>query len=352
VALLTKTLDFRPLLTAGLVSSVVSGGIAILLALAGAGVWSLAAQILASAVVTTTLLWLLHPWRPELAWSADSARRLGGFGGYVFAANLSDVVFTRSYTLLVGKLYGARDVGIYSRADSTQQLPVDMLNTIFGRVALPVFSESAGNRAALRAGARTATNSLMLLNVPLLLGVAVVAEPLVRILFGDAWSDTVPLLQILCLAGTLWPLHVINLQVLLAEGRSRLFLRLEVAKKLIGLVLLALASTFGLAAIAWSQVVFGLIAFLINAHYSRRFLDYGAVAQLRDVVPIFVAAVPSVVVGLWIIRAWDASAVAEILVVLPVCAVGFALMALVLKLRGVGTLTGLVRSTSGKDAES
>ena len=352
VALLTKALDFRPLLTAGLTSSLVSGGVAILLAFGGAGVWSLAAQILVSAVVTTALLWMRHSWRPDFAWSAESARRLGGFGGYVFVANLSDVVFTRSYTLLVGKLYGARDVGIYSRADSTQQLPVDMLNTIFGRVALPVFSESAGNVAALRTGARTATNSLMLLNVPLLLGVAVVAEPLVQVLFGQAWSAAAPLLQILCLAGTLWPLHVINLQVLLAQGRSRLFLKLEVAKKLIGLVLLALASTFGLVAIAWSQVVFGLVALLINAHYSRRFLDYGAVAQMRDVVPIFAAAVPSVIVGLWLIQAWDASAVAEIVVVLPVCAAGFALMALLLKLHGLGTLTGLMRSASGQDAES
>lgn len=284
-ALLTKQLDFRTQMKVGVLATTLSGGVAIALALQGAGVWALAAQMLCAATITTLALWGLHRWRPALVFSMDSARRLFGFGGYLLAAGLLDVAYTRLYTLLIGRFYSVRELGFYTRADTTQQLPVEAMTNILSRVAFPVFSAAAHDPARLQRGMRLALRGMMFINVPMMLGLAVVAEPFVLTLFGPEWRPAVPILQVLCLAGLFWPLHVINLNVLMAQGYSNLFFRLEVLKKVVGVGLTLVGALYGVMGIAWSQVVFNVLAFGINAHYTRRHLNYGVAQQVLDIYP-------------------------------------------------------------------
>jgi len=290
--LLSKRLDFRTFMKVGAAATIVSGVVAVVMAWRGFGVWALAIQALVATSTTTALLWCFSRWRPVLVFSPASARRLFGFGGFLLISGLLEVAYSRVYTLLIGRLYGVRELGFYNRAEGTKQIPAELLAEILGRVAFPIFSAASHDTAKVRRGVQLALRGIMLLNVPLMLGLAAVAEPLVWTLFGERWLPAVPVLRVLCLGGVFWPLHVINLNSLLALGHSRLYFRLEVAKKVLGVGLLAVGAMYGVIGMAWSQVAFGVLAFAINAHYSKRCFSYGLVAQARDVLPMLAIAIP------------------------------------------------------------
>jgi teichuronic acid exporter len=283
--LLTKALDFKTIMKVGGVATFSSGLLAVLMAWSGYGVWSLAWQSLLSSLISTALLWKWHSWRPSWEFSLTSLRSLFRFGGYMLLSGVLDTIYTRLYSVLIGKFYSARELGYYTRAESTEQLPVDVLTKVLNRVAFPVFSEAAAEPERLARGMRKVLVTIMLLNIPALLGLAVLAEPLVITLFGEKWLPSVPFLKVLCLSGVIWPLHVINLNALMAQGRSDLFFRIEIIKKLVGVLLLVLASLHSVMAIAWATVLLGVIGFFINAHYSGVLLSYGSWQQLRDIQP-------------------------------------------------------------------
>ena len=282
VALLTRHLDFRTQAKASGIANLVSALLAVALAMRGSGVWALVAQTLSVTLLNVALLWSLHPWRPAATFSIRSFRKLSGFGGFMLASALVDTCSTRLYSVLIGKFYSSGDLGLYSRAASTRDFSQGILGSIFSRVALPVLSRHRDDSSALRARLRAANQLTMSVNLPAMFGLVVVADVAVPTLFGHQWAGTAPLLQILCLAGALYPLQVSNLQVLMAQGHSRLMFRLEVIKKAILVASMLIASHWGLQAIAWSTVFSALIAFLVNAHYSRTMIGYGPLKQLRD----------------------------------------------------------------------
>lgn len=352
LALLTRRLDFRVLLKISAVATMLSGTIAVWMAWQGFGVWALAAQSVVMTGCTTALLWLFNSWRPALTFNRKSARSLFTFGGYMLAAHLMDTSYTRLYTVLLGKLHGVRELGFYVRADGTQQLLSGSFSNIVSRVALPVFSATANDQGRLRRGVRTALRGLMLVNAPIMLGAAAVAAPLVSTLFGTSWAPAVPILQVLCLAGLLLPLHVLNLNVLTAQGHSRLLLRLEVVKKSVGVVLLILGALQGIMGVAWAYVLFSVIAFGINAHYTRRFLGYGVLAQLADVLPIVALAVPMAIVINLAANAWHARPLVELLVLSASGAALFILAAVAVRLGALRDLATALGRGSDNELEA
>lgn len=284
-ALLTKRLDFKTQMLAGLMAAIVSGGLAIALAMGQFGVWSLVAQSIAGSAVYTIFLWALNPWRPTGKFSVESARRLFDFSGYLLASTLTDLAYSRLYTVLIGKLHGVADLGYYGRAESTRQLPTGILTSILGRITLPLFSASTADPQQLKRSIHISLQGLMLLNAPLMLGLAAVSDPLIIGVFGEEWKPAVSMLQVLCLAGLLWPAHVININVMMALGRTKLMFKLEVLKKTIGLVLLGVGVAYGPIGVAWSQVAFSILAFFINARVVGRITGYGAPQQLGGALP-------------------------------------------------------------------
>lgn len=285
---LNKALDFKLLMKIGFVASLLSGILAVVLAWQGFGVWSLAIQILASTLITVVLLWLWHPWRPQWIFDLAALRSLFRFGGFMFFSGLLHTLYIRSYSVFIGKLFSAQELGYYTRADNIQLLPASVLTTVLNRVAFPVFSAAAADKARLARGMRKVLRMIMLFNIPIMLGLVVVAEPLVITLIGEKWLPSVPILQVLCLAGLTLPLQVINLSALMAQGRSNLFFRVEILKKFIGVIAIVWASFYGVLAIAWSQVAVNLLYFLIDAYYTGVFLGYPAWKQARDLLPYLV----------------------------------------------------------------
>jgi teichuronic acid exporter len=289
--LFTKNLNFKAPMQANVFAAMISGIVACVLAYYGYGVWALAWQILINSVITCSLLWLLSPWYPRLIFSLKSLKKLFGFGSYLLLTGLMDVAYRRFYGLLIGKIYSVHDLGIYTRAENTKQIPVDMLSMLLYRVAFPLFSAAASDYQRLRRGMVIALRGIMFLNVPMMLGLMVTADTLIPVLFGGQWTPSVPILQVLCLAGVLWPLHVINLSVLKSLGHSHLFFRLEIIKKILGVSFILGGLQYGIMGLAWSQVVSGMTSFWINAFYTRKFLNYGVWNQVLDFLPVTVISI-------------------------------------------------------------
>ena len=293
-ALLTKRLDFLAQMKISAIATSISGALAIFLAWRGYGIWALVAQAVISALLTNMLLWFFSSWRPALRFELANARRLFGFGGYMLAASLLDTLYSKGYSLLIGKYYSARELGLYSQAENTKQFPASLLSAILLRVAFPMLSSIADDKAKLQRGVQLAIRSMMLLNIPMMLGLAVLADTMIAVVFGVRWLPAAPVLQILCLAGVLWPFHVINVNVLLAQGHSRLVFNLQIIKSILGIGLLVAGLQYGITGIAWSQVVLSCAGFLLNTHYTKIYLDYGAIKQLRDNLPILFASLPMI----------------------------------------------------------
>jgi O-antigen/teichoic acid export membrane protein len=289
-ALLSRELRFDQLAKASLFSSGLSGLAALSAAYVGAGVWALAIQTTVMVALNSLALWVLSRWRPAFHFNFASIRPMLGFGLWLSLSSILEVLFSQGSSLLVGKLYGVRDLGLFNRAANTQQLPSTILSSIIARVALPLFSTRAEDPEGMRRGIRMAIGVSMLLNVPALLGLALTAPMVLEVLFGSQWISAAPILSILAIGGLFFPMHVINLQALLAQGDSKRFFRLEIAKKLIGIACVLVGSLFGIVGLAWSQVVFAVVALVINAAPTARKLGYGLGAQLKDLGGVALAA--------------------------------------------------------------
>jgi O-antigen/teichoic acid export membrane protein len=197
-----------------------------------------------------------------------------------------DVLFTNIYTLIIGKFFAISQVAFYNRADALQMLPVGNLNAIVKNVTFPLFASIQNDNERLKSVYKKIMQMVIFLVAPTLILMSVLAEPLFRFLFTEKWLPAVPYFQILCLNGILYPIHSYNLQILNVKGRSDLFLKLEVIKKVLVIVILLLSFPFGVYGLLYGSVITSIICFFINTHYSGKFLNYTAWEQIKDLLPI------------------------------------------------------------------
>jgi O-antigen/teichoic acid export membrane protein len=287
--LLTKEIDFKTQLKASALSTVISGIVAVIMAMRGYGVLSLVAQVLLGDALRVVLLWVYHDWRPAAAFSMTSLRELLPYGSKLFASGLLNSTFNEIYSLVIGRIYTPAALGLFTRAKQMQQLPVDNLCSIVGRVSFPVFAAVQQDKDQLKRGVRKAAQGLALINFPMMAGLAVIAHPLVVVLLTAKWEACVPYIQLLCVGGALFPLSLIHLNVLSAQGRSDLFLRLEVIKKLILVAAIAITFRYGVKGLLVGDIVVSVLSCALNCHYSVRLLGYSWKDQVSDLVPYLLA---------------------------------------------------------------
>jgi O-antigen/teichoic acid export membrane protein len=283
--LLTKHIDFKTQLKVSVIATVISGTIGVTMALYGFGVWSLVAQSLSSNLFRTALLWLFNTWRPSMVFSFVSLRGMFAFGSRLLASGLLDTVFQNIYLVVIGKLFSPMALGFYSRAKGLQQLPVDNISGIVSRVTFTVFSSVQDDKPRLKHGVRKALTMLVMINFPMMVGLAIVAKPLVLVLLTEKWAPCIPYLQLLCVVGMLYPVHVINLNVLIAQGRSDLFFRLEILKKILIVIAIAVTYRWGIIAMIYGQIVTSCLGYFLNAYYTGKMLDYPITEQIQDLIP-------------------------------------------------------------------
>ena len=283
--LLTKHIDFKTQLKVSVIATAVSGTIGVTMALNGFGVWSLVAQSLSSNLFRTVLLWFFNTWRPSLAFSFVSLRGMFAFGSRLLASGLLYTVFQNIYLVVIGKLFSPMALGFYSYAMRLQQLPVENISGIVSRVTFPVFSSVQNDKPRLKRGVRKALTMLVMINFPMMVGLAIVAKPLVLVLLTEKWAPCIPYLQLLCVVGMLYPLHVINLNVLTAQGRSDLFFRIEILKEILMVIAIAVTYRWGIIAMIYGQIATSCFAYLLNSYYTGKMLDYPITEQIQDLIP-------------------------------------------------------------------
>lgn len=283
--LLVKHIDFKTQLKVSILATTGSGIIGVTLAYRGFGVWSLAVQSVMSTLFRTILLWFFNNWRPSLVFSFAALRGMFTFGSRLLVSGLIDTVFRNIYLVTIGKIFTATDLGFYSRAKSYQQLTAENLTNSVSRVTFTVFSSVQDDTSRLRRGVRKALTTLTFLNFPMMIGLLVTAKPLVLVLLTEKWAPCIPYLQLLCVIGLLYPLHVINLNVLKAKGRSDLFLRLEILKKILVVIVIAVTYRWGIQAMIYGQIGVSILAYYLNSYYTGRLIGYPLKEQIFDLLP-------------------------------------------------------------------
>ena len=282
---LTKNIDFKTQTKASLTSSVASGLVGIGMALADYGVWALAGQQITRQLLNMLCLWLLSHWRPRLMFSTECFRELWSFGWKLLASSLISTAWTEISQVIIGKCYTTQTLGQYTRARQFRDICSTTLTTVIQRVTYPILSEMQDDHERLREGYRRVIRLTMLITFTLLAGMAASARTLVLCLVGEKWLPCVPFLQLLCVMGMLYPLHAINLNMLKVQGRSDLFLRLEIIKRVLAVGPLLLGIFVGIYWMLVGNIVVSLMAYWLNAYYSGPFIGYSIWSQVKDILP-------------------------------------------------------------------
>lgn len=283
--LLTKRLEFRGQTIATVVSIAIGGGVAILMALRDFGVWSLVGQSIATNLVRTILLWFVSDWRPAWTFSVPALRSMFPFGSRLLASGIIFTTIDNIHSVIIGKLFATAELGLYTQARRLQQAPTVGLSGILSRVAFPVFSEIQDDNERLKRGVKKAITTAVFLNFPLMVGLAASAESVVRLLLTEKWLSCVPYIQLLCVAGLVYPMHVINLNVLIAKGRSDLFFRLEVIKNALVVLGAAVSWPFGVTGLICGQIAVASLCLYLNCYYTGTLIGYPFREQVLDLLP-------------------------------------------------------------------
>ena len=292
-AVVARSMAFRKLMFCSLSATVFSGATGIGMALAGFGYWALVGQQLSNQFLLAALLFIVIKWRPVRRFSWTRVKTLVRFGWKLLVSSLLDTGYMNLRSAVIGKKYTQDTLGLYTRGKQFPELVMNAVNGSISSVMLPVLSEAQDDLARMKQMMRRSVMLSSFLVLPMMAGLAAVAEPLITLLLPDEWLPCVPFLQILAIDFAFYPIHTANLQAINAMGRSDVFLKLEIIKKSYGIAVLAVTVFLfdSVYAIAWGAVVSTLISAFVNASPNRKLLGYGYLEQMKDVLPSIVLAV-------------------------------------------------------------
>ncbi|WP_341322792.1 lipopolysaccharide biosynthesis protein [Solibacillus sp. FSL H8-0523] len=289
--IISREFQFKKLFTSTLTASIIAGIVGIAMAYTNYGIWALVGFQLTNQFLVTIILWFTINWRPKFLFSFKRIKRLFSFGWKLLVSSLIDAIDLNIRILLIGKLFNPAILGFYNRGEQFPNLLVNNINGAIQAVMFPTLSSHQDDRNRVKEILRRAIVTSSFIIFPMMVGLAVVAEPLVKLLLTEKWLPAVPFIQIFCAGYALWPIHTANLQAINALGRSDIFLKLEIIKKLLGVFFLIVSIPFGVYAVALSIVVGGVIASFINAYPNSQLLNYSIREQWNDVIPSFLLSI-------------------------------------------------------------
>lgn len=284
-AIISKKLDFRKSFISNIGAMLISGIIGIFMAKNGYGVWALVAQQLSSSVATTIVLWFVVKWRPKLVFSFKRVKTLFSFGWKLLVSSLIETIYQDIYGLIIGKKYDNTTLGYYTKG---QQFPYYIINTVnssITSVMLPALSLKQNNKEELKKMLRRSIVTSCFIIFPMMVGLASIAKPLISIILTDKWLECVPFLQMMCFAYAFNPFHIANLQAINAVGRSDIYLKLEIIKKIIGITAIIITIPFGVYAMVATKLVTSIISSFLNASPNKKLLNYSYFEQIKDIFP-------------------------------------------------------------------
>lgn len=285
--ILTKRIDFKTKTKASFVSAVLSGSIGIVMAYIGLGVWALVWQIVSKQLFYTLSLWILIRWWPAIRFSRKAFDYMWGFGWKLLVSGLLNNIWNQLYQVVVGKFYSPATLGQYSRSKDFASIFSSNLTSIVQRVSYPVLANIQNDQERMIAAYRSVIKTTMFITCVCLFFLGAVAEPLIYCLVGTQWQEAATYLPLICISMSLYPLHAINLNMLQVQGRSDIFLYLEVIKKILSVIPICLGIFFNVYVMLIGSIVIGIISFFLNSWYTGKKLNYSSWMQLKDVAPSY-----------------------------------------------------------------
>lgn len=290
VTILTKKIDFKTKTKASFVSAIISGGIGIVMAFMGYGVWALVAQQLSKQLFYTICLWFLNKWWPKFTFYKDSFKYMWGFGWKLLASGILNNVWNQLYQVVIGRCYTSATLGHYTRANEYASIFSSNLTTIVQRVSFPALAEIQDDKERLVQGYRKVIKITMFVTAVCMISLGAVSEPIVYTLIGTKWHEAATYLPLICISMSLYPLHAINLNILQVLERSDIFLYLEILKKFIGLLPIAIGVFCGIYYMLLASIFASVISLYLNTWYTGKSLSYTFIKQIRDIAPSYFTA--------------------------------------------------------------
>lgn len=290
VTILTKKIDFKTKTKASFVSALLSGLIGIIMACMGGGVWALVAQQLSKQLLYTFSLWWLVKWYPKLAFYNDSFMYMWGFGWKLLASGILNNVWNQLYQVVIGRCYTSATLGHYTRANEYASIFSSNLTAIVQRVSYPVLAEIQDEKERMVLGYQKVIKVTMFVTAVSMISLGAISEPMIYTLIGTKWHEAATYLPLICISMSLYPLHAINLNILQVLGRSDIFLYLEILKKIIGFIPIAIGIFCGIYSMLLSSVFTGVMCLYLNSWYTGKTLNYTFIKQLKDIAPSYFTA--------------------------------------------------------------
>lgn len=290
-AYVSKSMQFKRFFFSSLGGTVGAALVGIWMAYKNFGVWALVAQQIINVLVNTIILWLTVKWRPQRKFSIERLKGLYSYGWKLLAASLLESVYNNLRQLIIGRMYSTSDLAFYNRGKQFPDLIINNINTSIDSVLLPTMAEEQDDTIRIRRMTRRAIKTSVYIMAPLMIGLAFCGNTLVRVLLGEKWIECVPFMRIFCITSIFYPIHTANLNAIKAIGRSDLFLKLEIEKKIVGIGLLISTMWSGVMAMAYSLLLNSVLSQIINSWPNRKLLRYGYLEQLKDIIPSILIAV-------------------------------------------------------------
>lgn len=283
--ILTKNIDFKKKTKITVSKNIISGLIGLLFAFLGYGVWALVIQSLTASILFSIMLWSKTEWYPNMHFSKKSFKELFGYGSKLLISSLINTTYGQIYPIVIGKFFSATTLGNFSRARHWGSLGSKNLTNIIQGVTFPVLAKVQDDDKRLENIYRRMIRTSCFIIFPIMIGMSAVAYPLTLVFIGEKWEFSAYLLQILCFSMMWYPVHALNLNLLQVKGRSDLFLKLEIIKKIIGICILCVSVPMGIVAMCYFGILSSMISLFINTYYTGKLINVGFIKQMRDIAP-------------------------------------------------------------------
>ena len=343
----SRNMLFKKFFFATLGGTLFSAVLGIGMAYAGFGVWSIVAQQLSNTAIDTLILWITVDWRPKRMFSWQRLKSLLSYGWKLLVSSLLDTIYNNLRNLIIGKIYTSSDLAYYNQGDKFPKVIVMNINASIDSVLLPSMSGEQENKERVKSMTRRAIKTSTYIMAPLMMGLLFCAEPIVRLLLTDKWLPCVPYLRIFCFTYMFWPIHTANLNAIKAMGRSDLFLKLEIIKKVVGLILLFITMRLSVMAMAYSLIFSGILSQIINSWPNWKLLNYNYLEQLRDILPSICISV-FMGVCVYFIGFLSLPTLLQLIIQVIVGAIIYIVASIVLKLEEFNYLFGMIKSFKKK----
>lgn len=346
---LKKNMQFKQLAMRTIVSSILSTTVAIFLAYSGWGVWSIVARQLIHSIVILIMLWTTTTWRPSFRFSHASFKEMFGFGSMMLLSNLFGTLYTNINGLLIGKVFSSTQLGYYSQAKKLEEVPSLSLTAVINEVSFSAFSSIQDQKRKLRFGVRNNINAVAFFCFPMFFCLIFVAPTLIPLLFGEKWTPSVPMFQILCMGSMLYTLNGIYESAIKALGKGKTYFTIYITNRVIGLTLIFVGIRFGINGMLTGMAIASYISLAINMIVNRRLLDYEFKEQTKDLLPYYLLSVIVLALSYFLSSRLIINSIVNMVVTILFYLTVYLVSAYVLKFPAVETYFGILKNRNKHD---